>query len=322
MISPFLTPWVLAAAVMLDMIFNKPYSITHPVIFIGKGLDFLEKIARRWHSRLHINLGIAGLLCLLAAVYCTGTVVYLLCSLPLIGTICAMLFSAMGLALGNLLYEAHKALLAIEHGTLEQGRHAVSMLVSRDTSALEQDDLRRALAETVSENFNDGFVAPLFWLTLGGPVGLWMYKCVSTIDSMWGYRTEKYEQFGKAGAKLDDVLAWIPARLSAGLLCLTAPFVLRFPLPSMLSKIKADAKTMESPNAGWPMAAAAWLHGAHMGGMACYFGVMKQKPVLGPKDSDATWTYERLTALLRHVRYAGILGAVFAFVIVVFLYSI
>lgn len=331
MIAPFLTPWILAAAVMLEMIFCKPYRIMHPVIFIGKGLDALEKRARRWHEhgmlgigrfRLRMGLGTAGKLCLFVAVFCAANVVYWLCSLPLLGTICAMLFSAMGLALGNLLYEAQRALNAIENGSLDEGRHAVSMLVSRDTSALEEDDLRRALAETVSENFNDGFVAPLFWLTLGGPVGLWIYKCVSTIDSMWGYRTEKYEEFGKAAAKLDDILAWIPARLSAALLCITAPFVFRFAPPSMWSKIVADAKTMESPNAGWPMAAAAWIHGAYMGGIACYFGVLKHKPVLGPKDIEAKWDYGRLTKLLRHVRYAGIVAAVFAFVIVVFLYSI
>ncbi len=366
MFSTIFSPWLLFAAVVLDTLFDKPYKITHPVVIIGKGLDALERISRRWHEhgvmgvgrfRWRISLYNAGKLSLLVAIFCTANVVYWLCGLPIIGLAIAMLFSVMGLALGNLLYEVRKAAEVINNcenrclddadldatnlddgaklndgssgnlqsevhksANVDQARQAVGMLVSRDTSKLDQDQLRRALAETVSENFNDGFVAPLFWLTLTGPVGLWIYKSVSTADSMWGYRTERYEEFGKAGARLDDVLAYIPARLSAVLLWITGPLVLCGAWPTIFKRIKTDAKTMESPNAGWPMAAAAWLHGVPMGGPTPYFGVMKDKPVLGPKgpcnqgdkDPQCTWTHERLEKLCRHVKWAGFLAGLLA----------
>ncbi|MFI3272138.1 MAG: CobD/CbiB family cobalamin biosynthesis protein [Pseudomonadota bacterium] len=383
MFSTILNPWLIFAAFVLQMLFDKPYRITHPVVIIGKGLDVLERISRRWHEhgimglgrfRWRISLNTAGKWSLLVAMFCTANVVYWLCALPFIGLVVAMLFSAMGLALGNLLYEVKKAANIIKAAdiikdsknsslddshagctpddthddanstaNLDQARQAVGMLVSRDTSELDQDQLRRALAETVAENFNDGFVAPLFWLTLTGPVGLWVYKCVSTVDSMWGYRNERYEDFGKAGARLDDMLAYIPARLSAALLWMAGPLVLCGAWPWIFKRIQADAKTMESPNAGWPMATAAWMHGVPMGGPTPYFGVMKDKPVLGPKPSgeasgevfgeqapepsgvwthapsgvwthapSGVWTHDRLEKLCRHVKWAGIVGGALA----------
>lgn len=302
MIPPFMPSWLPPCAVLLDMLFGDPRSLPHPVCLIGKGLDWLEQQARRYGATRCI-----GVFCVLIAVAITGSLVALLSSLPLVGTLLALWLAYAGLALGCLLREGRNALKAIELGTLEEGQRAVSMLVSRDTSCLNRKELRRALAETLSENFNDGFVAPFFWLMVGGPVGLWCYKCVSTMDSMWGYRTERFIHLGWACAKLDDVLAWIPARCSIVFLWVTAPFAgVRGAWPGM-PRVASDARQMESPNAGWPMATAAWLHGAYMGGRAVYFGEVKDKPILGPTSGE--WTNESIHSLLKHLSYAGGVGA-------------
>jgi adenosylcobinamide-phosphate synthase len=181
------------------------------------------------------------------------------------------------------------------------------MLVSRDTAAMDGPQLRRALAETLAENFNDAFVAPLFWLMLGGPVALWLYKTVSTFDSMWGYRTEQWEKLGKAGALCDDALAWIPARLSAVLLYATAQGQYSKEQWPGWAVVRQQAHLMASPNAGWPMVAAAWLHNAGMGGPTPYFGKVVNKPQLGPQNMPQ-WDDERLQQLINHLRRAGLWG--------------
>ena len=133
----------------------------------------------------------------------------------------------------------------------------------------------------MSENLNDGFVAPMFYLAIFGPGGLWAYKAVSTMDSMWGYKTDEYGELGYGAAKIDDVLAWIPARITACLMLFVGKWR-GLAYYEDRSNFQIDAKKMESPNAGWPMAAAAWLFAGQMGGPAKYFGEMKEKPVLGP----------------------------------------
>ena len=176
------------------------------------------------------------------------------------------------------------------------------MLVSRDTSTLDVAGLRRTLAETVSENLNDGFVAPLFYLALFGPGGMWAYKVVSTMDSMWGYRTEQYRDLGRGAAKTDDFLAWIPARITARIMLFAGK---RLGLDHSTAKARyaLDAAKIESPNAGWPMAAAAWLVRGQMGGPTVYFGEMKDKPVLGPVGEN--WDRKKIWALIRLCQSTG-----------------
>jgi len=299
--APF---WLILAAVPLELLFAWPASLPHPVQWIGALLNRLEKLGR---ACAHLRL--AGALCLVAALVVCGGTCAALTAVPWLGWLFAVCLAASGLALGALLRACGDALSALERGEadndLQKSRHAIGMLVSRDTSAMPAGELRRALAETLAENFNDAFVAPLFWLLLGGPVGLWLYKTASTVDSMWGYRTPAWKDLGMAGARLDDVLAWLPARLSALLLRISAEP--GSPWPGW-STIRRQAAAMSSPNAGWPMAAAAWLHGTNMGGPTPYFGEIIDKPRLGPwSASGADWNSARLHALLRHVRRAGLL---------------
>ena len=168
-----------------------------------------------------------------------------------------------------------------------------------------EDEVCRALGETLAENFNDGFVAPLFWLCLLGPAALWAYKAVSTVDSMWGYRTERFEELGKAGARADDILAWMPARLAALSIWATGWLRLR---PAAWESIARDARTMDSPNAGWPMSACAHVTGVSMGGPTRYFGEIKDKPFLGPQG--VPWSSERIRGMMRTLLLAALLCTV------------
>ncbi|MEF3697273.1 adenosylcobinamide-phosphate synthase CbiB [Desulfolutivibrio sp.] len=292
-----MNPALFVVAAILDRILGDPPGWPHPVRLIGAGLRRLERAApvSPFPRRLY------GVAVTLALALACALVVDLCVSLPGAGGLFAVYFAFAGLALGSLLREARAVLHLLEAGDLPGARRALAGLVSRDTARMDALAVRRALAETVSENFNDGFVAPLFYLVLGGPALLWAYKAVSTMDSMWGYRTPHYRELGWFCARADDALAFVPARLSA-LALVGGGWAMRRRPVGVWSRIRRDAGTMASPNAGWPMAAAAWVCGAGMGGAAVYFGQAVDKPRLGP---DGQWDGPHLRLLVRVVSRAG-----------------
>jgi adenosylcobinamide-phosphate synthase len=316
-----MTPWLPLLAFLLDFLLADPDFPPHPVRAIGKLADRLERPARRMGNRVTGPL-LAGGLALLLLLAAAGGLVAALTRLPSgLGALAAVYFSWAGLALGGLIREGEKALAAVRKAgenpaCLPEARTAVQMLVSRDCADMPLADLYRALAESISENFNDAFVAPYFWLCLGGPVALWLYKTASTMDSLWGYRNERFLYFGRAAARLDDALAFVPARLSALLLYLTA---LRGHAPGALrpgracpprwpgwKNVARDARQSASPNAGWPMAVAAWLFDGKNGGPTMYDGQVRQKPLMGP--AGGCWNADNTALLIRHVRLAGLAG--------------
>lgn len=301
--TPFPSAFIIPAlAVMLDSIFGDPKSLPHPVRFIGKWLDIYENAARK----VNIDLGIAGWVAVLFFASASWLIVELTTAIPYLGVLVGLYLSYAGLALGCLIKESRKVLHILESGDINGARKALALLVSRDTIELNAKDLRRTLAETVSENLNDGFIAPLFYLCLLGPSGLWAYKTVSTMDSMWGYRTERFNDLGRGAAKTDDLLAWIPARITAYLM-IFAGKLRGLNVKETKTHFKKDARKMESPNAGWPMATAAWLIGAQMGGPTVYFGVIKEKPVLGPHGKQ--WDKAMIHALIELCNKTGSIAA-------------
>jgi adenosylcobinamide-phosphate synthase len=182
-----------------------------------------------------------------------------------------------GLAIRSLGDETLRASEAID---LETARRELAMVVGRDTATLDEPEICRACVETLAENFNDAVVAPLFWFALGGPVALWTFKAVSTLDSMVGYRSERFRDLGWASARLDDVVAFIPARLSWLLIAVSALLV------GERSKLAVaigwrDGRKHPSPNAAWSEAAMAGALGVCLGGTATYAGVVSVKPRLG-----------------------------------------
>ncbi|WP_165174540.1 CobD/CbiB family cobalamin biosynthesis protein [Desulfovibrio sp. ZJ369] len=212
--------WLAPLALLLDLCLGDPkLPWPHPVCLAGRLLARLEGPARHWMERGGAERRpwrgrLAGLCALLVLVCCTGLAVWLLIGLPLIGPLLAVYLAWAGLALGSLLGTGREVLRRVESRPVPDAREAVSWLVSRDTSRMDRPLLRKTLADTLSENLTDALLAPFFWLLLAGPVGLWCYKAVSTTDSMWGYMTEKWRWLGWAGARGDDLLAFVPARFS------------------------------------------------------------------------------------------------------------
>lgn len=290
-------------AFVIDLLLGDPRFLPHPVRWIGSWLNWLEPRARG----LKMSLRASGTLCVAATAGLCFAIVHGLTEVKLAGMLFMVYFAYAGLALGELLDCAKDVVEMLEEGALEEAREALGELVSRSTTHMGEGEMRRTLAETVSENLCDGFVAPLFYLVLGGPALMWAYKAVSTMDSMWGYKTEEYREFGWAAARADDVLAYLPARLT-GWLLIGAGALMKLNWREAKEKFRTDAVKMESPNAGWPMAACAWLMQGTMGGPAVYFGTAKNKPHLGPANQE--WTLEKLKKMFRLVLFSGILGLV------------
>ena len=303
--------WLFPLAFALDMMYgDPPLPWRHPVCLVGRLLHAMEAPARRLGASRPV-----GALCVALLVTITGATVAFCQSLPLVGAVMALYFAYAGLCTRSLLHTFEQVLEAVEHKPLAEAQAALSMLVTRDTSFMDRPLLRKSLADTLTENLTDAVVAPMFWLLLGGPVGLWMYKAVSTTDSMWGYKTERWLTLGWAGARLDDVLAFVPARLGVVFLWWGAAFSGmaqhmggRWPGWAVIAR---QAGGMESPNSGWPMTAGGWLVRARLGGPTQYFGSVVDKPWVGPPAEEAApWSEERLRALARAVKHAAWVGAV------------
>lgn len=321
--------WLAPAALILDLALgDPPLPWPHPVCLAGWLLHFMETPCRRYMDKGSAAASIKrrgrlpGALALALCCLIIGASVFVLISIPFIGWLFALYFSWAGLAMGCLLSTGREVLNAIEHSPLPEARHRMAWLVSRDVSLMDRKTLLKTLADTLSENFTDAFMAPFFWLCLTGPAGLWIYKTVSTADSQWGYLTPEWRNIGFAAARSDDALAWAPARLSALFLYLTDKLAALFAKGRIWQgawpgwkTLAKDAGGMPSPNSGWSMAACAWLCGASMAGPSVYFGQLVVKPWIGPVGKP--WTAPligTLNALMFGAALTG--GAVFC----IFLY--
>jgi adenosylcobinamide-phosphate synthase len=184
------------------------------------------------------------------------------------------------LALRDLDFEAAVVIRALRRHDIPEARRMLARIVGRDTDALDEGEIFRATIETIAENLGDGVIAPLFYLAAGGPVAMAAYKAINTLDSMVGYRNQRYREFGRASARMDDVANFIPARLSA-LLVWIAAALLRYDLRRSVAVTLRDARLQSSPNAGYPEAAVAGALGVRLGGLNRYQGVPSRKPFLG-----------------------------------------
>lgn len=316
-------PWLAPCALALDLIFgDPPMPWPHPVCFPGRLMHLLEKRARIYMDKGpgvidKKNRGLfAGLLSLFVLLSIMGFLTRILLAVPYLECFFALYLAWAGLAMGCLLHTGKIVLEKIENSPLPEARIACSWLVSRDVSTMNQTILRKTLADTLSENFTDAFVAPFFWLLCTGPVGLWLYKTVSTMDSQWGYLTPEWKYLGFAGAKGDDLLAWLPARISILLLFITDKVLTRFPSRKIwkgffpaFHTIASQAIKMPSPNSGWSMSACAWLCAGNMAGPSVYFGELVVKPWLGPKKMTIIpWDRPKLLALCSLLLYGAIIG--------------
>jgi adenosylcobinamide-phosphate synthase len=184
----------------------------------------------------------------------------------------------------TLIREVREVFLALDR-SLEEGRQQVARIVGRDTSQLSAQEVRTAALETLAENLSDGVIAPLFWLLLLGTPGMLAYKMVNTLDSMIGYHTERYLEFGCVAARIDDVANYIPARLTALLMILPSLFTFHF---SLLSFVRRYGRSHASPNSGYPESALAAILDCRFGGPHDYFGERFDKPYIGTNPRELT----------------------------------
>jgi adenosylcobinamide-phosphate synthase len=265
---------------LLDQVLGDPPAWPHPVRWIGRLASLLEVLLRKLFPQ---RLG--GVLLLLLVTAATGGAVWGILELaglchPLARIGVATLLVYYGLAARSLARETEAVLEPCAAGKLVEARERLSRIVGRDTDELSSEQMYRACVETVAENTTDGVVAPLFYAALAGPVGLWVYKAVNTLDSMVGYRNERYARFGWASARADDVANYLPARLTWLLLSLAA-IVLGHQGWHALRIGWRDRRKHPSPNAAWSEATMAGALGVQLGGTSAYGGTLSDKPLLG-----------------------------------------
>lgn len=286
----------LIAGCILDWLMGDPYWLFHPIRFMGNMISALEARLRRLFPEHLLLAGgvLAGFMCLFwtlipvlgfLGIY-RGLLSFgiqrhwiYICLFVLESFFCGQLLAARSLQT-----ESMKVCSALKEGDIEKARKAVSMIVGRDTAVLDRDGIARAAVETVAENTSDGVIAPFFFMAVFGPAGGFFYKAVNTMDSMVGYKNETYLLFGRAAAKMDDAVNWLPARLS-GMLLTAAAWL----LPGMDGKnawriFKRDRFNHASPNSAQGEAACAGALHLRLAGDAWYFGTLYKKPYIGDDD--------------------------------------
>ena len=279
-------PFALICAYVFDLILGDPQWFPHPVRFIGRLITLLENFFRGLGTSTSW-LKISGII--LALIICGSTFLVTFFMIYRIGYfswvagfVCTVFLGYTTLATRDLHAATRKVLQSLAAGNIPRARKELAFLVGRDTAHLHEPEILRALLETIAENISDGVIAPLFYLGLGGPPAAMTYKAINTLDSMVGYRNERYRHIGWASAKLDDAANFIPARLSGFIIVISA-FLLCRPWRDALRILWRDRRKHESPNSGWPEAATAGALGVQVGGLNYYFGERNEKPFIGDR---------------------------------------
>lgn len=275
----------LVCGYVLDALFGDPYQMPHIIRLIGTLISGAERLLRRIFPPTPLGERMAGaVLVMLVAGGCPGCTWLVLGLLsrvsPQLAWVVETFVCYQMLAAKQLRIEALRVADALENEGLVAARTAVSMIVGRDTAELDEAGVVRAAVETVAENASDGVVAPLLFMAVGGaPAGV-LYKAVNTMDSMVGYKNDRYRYFGTVAARLDDLLNWVPARLTGVLMCLVAPLVGLDGAGAWRIFLR-DRRKHASPNSAHPEAACAGALGVRLAGPASYFGVVHDKPYIG-----------------------------------------
>lgn len=273
---------------ILDTIIGDPYKLPHPIRWIGSFISILEKLCRKI-AKSNTMLMILGAILVFIVIFVSGGITLLVLKLASFNKYAYLIVSSVicyyMLAGKSLKTESMKVYKAFENNDTEGARKAVSMIVGRDTQSLTKEGIIKAAVETVAENSSDGVVAPLIYMLIFGPVGGVVYEAVNTMDSMIGYVEEKYFYIGKFAAKLDDVLNYIPARIS-GILVIISAFILRYDYKNAFRIFKRDRRKHASPNSAQTESAMAGALGVQLAGDATYFGVVHKKPYIGDKKRE------------------------------------
>ena len=290
---------------VLDLLLGDPAWLPHPVVGFGKMISFGEKRLNKGSHRM-----LKGALMAIFLIGFVLTLTWLIC-LPLTSDLLLLtsILIFYCLAGTTLVREVREVFRAVDR-SLEEGRKQVARIVGRDTSELSAQEIRTAALETLAENLSDGVIAPLFWLALGGVPAMMAYKMVNTLDSMIGYRTERYKDFGCWAARIDDIANFIPARLTALLMVLAAG------KPQLIAFVWRNGRRHASPNSGYPEAALAGVLNCRFGGPHYYFGELFDKPYIGENARELT------TADMQKAVRINRIAEIFAIVIIIVIYCL
>lgn len=291
-ILPLLIGW------LLDLLLGDPIWLPHPVVWFGKAIAACEHKLNRGNFRKAKGAFVA--IVLIALVFALSW--FLRCLLLPLPSYLLLILDAIiifyCLAGTTLIREVREVFLALDR-SLDEGRQQVARIVGRDTSELSAQEVRTAALETLAENLSDGVIAPLFWLAILGTPGMLAYKMVNTLDSMIGYKTERYKAFGCWAAHIDDIANYIPARLTAFLMILATGKLGR------LRFVWKNGRNHASPNSGYPEAALAGILNCRFGGPHYYFGQLFDKPYIG--ENDRLLTTEDIKKAVRVNRTAEVM---------------
>ena len=276
LILPLLLAW------LLDRWLGDPTWLPHPVVAFGRAISFCEHRLNKGRGRflkgMLTAVVLVALTYLLTCALLRGASFYVSPWLEAALEVILIFFCLAGTTLVREVQDVFRAL----DRSLEEGRRQVARIVGRDTQALSAQEVRTAALETLAENLSDGVIAPLFWYLLLGVPGMMMYKMINTLDSMIGYRNERYRRFGCFAARLDDVANYIPARLTALLMIGVSGH------PALWTFVRRYGRAHASPNSGYPEAALAGILDCRFGGPHDYFGEEVWKPYIGQNDSPLT----------------------------------
>lgn len=287
-------PLMVMAAVLLDRLLGEPRSF-HPLAGFGHLASTVERLVYRAH---HLSGLLAVFIILIPLVFFA----YLLQRVAVFGTLFSILVLYFSIAPRSLAEHAKRVSNAFSAEDMPAARQAVSMMVSRDTLLLDEAGVAGATVESVLENGNDAIFAALFWFVVAGAPGVLLYRLSNTLDAMWGYRNARYNEFGWAAARLDDVLNYIPARLTA------LSYTLLGNAGSAAACWRQQAAGWESPNAGPVMAAGAGALQVMLGGAAIYHGKLEQRPQLGSGKPAGRADIVRAVRLVQHTLYLWLLA--------------
>lgn len=308
---------ILLSGYLLDLLLGDPRWIYHPVRLMGLMIGGTERLVRRFCGESEKALLAGGVFLVVLVLFETafffGGILFAAFTLNrMAGLFVSVFFCWQALAVRSLKTESMNVYRELKTGTLADARKAVSRIVGRDTKALTFEGVTKAAVETVAENTSDGVVAPLFYLALGGPLLGLLYKAVNTMDSMVGYKNEKYLFFGRAAAKLDDAANFLPSRLSA-LLMVASAFLSGLDWRGAWRIFKRDRFCHASPNSAQTEAACAGALGIRLAGDAWYFGTLYKKPFIGddrrppvPEDIRLACRLLYWTAFLSTALFCGI----------------
>ena len=293
-ILPFVLAWG------LDLWLGDPIQLPHPVVGFGKLIAKGERVWNKGKGRLWKGA-------LMAIILVVSTFVVSDCLLGILSGVLHTLVSALlifyCMAGTTLIREVREVFRAVDR-SLEEGRVQVARIVGRDTSELSAQEVRTAALETLAENLSDGVIAPLFWYALLGVPGMLAYKMVNTLDSMIGYRNERYKDFGCFAARLDDVANYLPARLTALLMILASKRI------SLIKFVWKYGNQHASPNSGYPEAALAGILDCRFGGPHNYFGQEVWKPYIGNKERLFTTADMRVAVRINRLAEVGMVAIV------------